>query len=193
MEFRADLHLHSRYSFDSKSKPGDILRQALKKNLNVIAVTDHDTVDGGLAVRECAGADCSVQVVVGMEVSTRQGDIVGLFLEENILSVNPMQVLEEIHNQGGVSVLVHPCRHADFAEEVINSADAIEIYNAKSSSRENLMAQTLAIRAGKKGITSSDAHLVQDIGSVYTSFEPEDGSITIFNEDFLSWDIVPHV
>ena len=80
-----DLHIHSKYSFDSLLSPKTILKVAKKKGLTGIAVTDHNTIRGGLEVKEI-NKDRDFTVIVGSEVQTEIGDIIGLYLSDEIKS-----------------------------------------------------------------------------------------------------------
>ena len=110
MQIKADLHIHSAFSFDSDSSPEKIIKHAEKKKLHAIAITDHDTFEGAAAVSEYAGRNSSIQVIKGIEVTSTQGDIIGLFLEQGISSRAGLEVIDEIREKGGVSILAHPFR-----------------------------------------------------------------------------------
>ncbi len=193
MEFRADLHIHSYQSFDCDSHPRDIVRYAIKRNLNVIAITDHDTIKGALETLDYVRQhpELNLNVVVGAEIYTPEAEIIGLFLKDEIKSGKAINVIEDIRAQAGVSVMVHPCRDDYPEEKVVRAVDAIEVYNLRSSARENLLAQELAIKAGKPGITGSDAHNSSEVGIVYTCFTTENEGRHVFDKDFLNIKIVP--
>ena len=193
MEFRADLHIHSQESFDSSSKPIDILKAAKLKGLNVIAVTDHHTIRGGLLTREMAqiNPQFGISVIVGAEITTEAGDIVGLFLDEEIRSKSSLEVIQIIREQGGISVFVHPFRKGQPDDEVIQAVDAVEIYNARSTNRENLLNQNLVLRSRKPGLAGSDAHYTGDIGSVFNRLIHLDDQVNSFGRDFLGYQITP--
>jgi predicted metal-dependent phosphoesterase TrpH len=195
MLFRADLHIHSQESFDSTSSPLEILKSATSKGINLIAVTDHGTLKGGTLARELAAndPDFDISVIIGAEFSTRAGDIIGLFLHEEIRSSDPFQVLAEIGRQGGISIYAHPFRLGPPDEEVFKAVDVVEIFNGRSNARENLLAQNLAFKYGKPGITGSDAHQVNEIARVYTCFELPDHLAPLSSENFLKTEITPVV
>ena len=94
-----DLHIHSKYSFDSISEPKKIIKVAKNMGLNGVAITDHNTTKGGLEAKKI-NRDHDFLVIVGSEISTEIGDITGLFLSEEIKSRNSMEVIEEIKKQG---------------------------------------------------------------------------------------------
>jgi predicted metal-dependent phosphoesterase TrpH len=103
---RADLHVHTSYSRDGLSSVAEVLRAAESRGLDVIAITDHDTIEGAL---EAARLTSRVEVIVGEEISTRSGHLIGLFLTEHI---SPGLSLEEsirrVHAQGGLAIIPHP-------------------------------------------------------------------------------------
>jgi len=159
-----DLHIHSKYSFDSILEPKKIIKVAKKRGLDGVAITDHNTIKGGLEAKKING-DPNFLVIVGSEISTEIGDIIGLFLNEEIKSRNSMEVIKEIKEQGGLVVLPHPYRGHKLNEELIEKIDAIEVFNARSSKIENEKSAKLAERYGKPAVAGSDAHFSSEIGS----------------------------
>lgn len=167
-----DLHIHTKYSFDSILKPKKIVKVAKKKELSGIAITDHDTIKGGLyARRYCSD---NFIIMVGAEINTEFGDIIGLFLNEEIKSGGIRDIVDEIHDQDGLVVLPHPFRGHNlnnFDKELTNKIDAIEGYNARTAPEKNIQAQEFA-RANKLPITAgSDAHFYSEIGLGRTIIE----------------------
>lgn len=173
----ADLHVHSRYSFDSFLSPRTIVKTALKKGLSAIAVADHATAKGALkTIGEAASTD--LVVIPAIELETSGGHIMGLFVEADIRTQNINEVLDEIKEQDGIAVLLHPARmHRTNLKEAANKIDVIEALNGRTRRRENLKAKNLALRFNKPEIAGSDAHLGFEIGCVRTVFE--DASSTL--------------
>ena len=162
-----DLHIHSSHSFDSLAKPRDIVRAAKDKGLDGIAITDHDTIAGGLEARE-ANDDADFLVIVGAEICTDAGDIIGLFLEEEIASRGAADVVAEIHGQGGLAVLPHPFRGHQLIEQLADAVDAIEGFNPRCGPNGNRKAMDLARRHGKPVVAGSDAHTCREVGLART-------------------------
>jgi len=164
----ADLHIHSHYSFDSLLSPRTIVRTALKKGLSAIAVADHNTTKGALkTIREAAST--SLLVIPAIEIETDAGHIMGLFVEADFKTREIDEIIDEIRNQGGVSVLLHPARmHGMSAKKVADKVDVIEALNGRTCRSENLKAKELALRFKKPMIAGSDAHLKFEIGCVKT-------------------------
>src|SRR5262245_37400819 len=102
-----DLHVHSCFSFDSLARPEQIIWEAKHKGLNGLAITDHQTIEGALATIKL-NPDPDFLVIIGAEYYTQAGDIIGLFLREEITTRDPLELIDEIHRQGGIAVLPHP-------------------------------------------------------------------------------------
>ncbi|MCY3782518.1 MAG: PHP domain-containing protein [Chloroflexi bacterium] len=106
----AELHAHTCAS-DGVPSPGALVRRADALGMDVLAVTDHDTIDGALRARDiAAAADARVEIIVGMEVTTRRQDhVVGLFLERPVPIFRPLvETVEAIQAQGGLAIVAHP-------------------------------------------------------------------------------------
>ena len=106
---RADLHMHTTAS-DGWPSPQQLVDYARATRLNLIAVTDHDTIEGAVRAAEYAAASSSrLQVVIGEEVSSRDGHIVGLFVERRIRpGMSAAATVDAIHDQGGLVIVPHP-------------------------------------------------------------------------------------
>jgi len=165
-----DLHIHSVYSPDCPVEPRTILKVAKKKGLNGVAVTDHDTIRGGLEALK-ANNDPNFVVIVGSEVETTdKADIIGLFLTQEIQSREANEVIEEIKEQGGVAMWAHPFREGKnlLGSVVIKQIDVIEGFNAKTLESQNILARALAERYRKPIAGVSDAHAAEEIGNAAT-------------------------
>lgn len=168
-----DFHLHTIYSQDSILHPQKIIKVAKRKGLRGIAVTDHDTIKGALKTKAIVGKDDTFKVIIGAEVKTNCGDVIGLFLDEDIISKDFIKVCDEIKKQGGVVVLPHPYRRKDlFAlKELLKYVDLMEVLNARISKNLNYKAQLLAKEQRLTSIGGSDAHTSFEIGRVQTILE----------------------
>lgn len=187
---KADLHIHSNYS-DAYASIEEILEYVENEtDLAVIAITDHDKIEGALKAEELVkNGNYRFKVIIGEEVSSKEGHIVGLFLSKRIPpKLSAHETIERIHKQGGLAVSVHPLYHsrmnnnktvwADGVGTITllaekDNFDAIETVNATPTyGEENLRAKflnrTLIFRSE---VGSSDAHIVDAIGKGYTLFE----------------------
>ena len=176
----ADLHCHTTAS-DGVSTPLAMLEAGRRRGLAVVAITDHNTLRGALAARELAARDPALpRVVVGAEVTTRQGHVVGLFLEDPIpRRLTAGETVERIHVQGGLAVAVHPCwrtgRHGVGPELLaLGGFDAMEVRNgapAPSMWRANRQAARVQRDLGLPVTGGSDAHGRLALGWALTEFE----------------------
>ncbi|WP_447979325.1 PHP domain-containing protein [Candidatus Nitrospira bockiana] len=168
-----DLHLHSHYSFDCLVRPSVILAEARRKGLSGVAVTDHDTIRGAVAAAEL-NDDGDLVVIVGAEYKTEIGDVIGLFLTDEIRTRDPWEVIGEIHRQGGLAVLPHPYHGTGAALAVAGAVDLIEVFNARETPENNRRAFELAKQLHKPMISASDAHFAGDIGTSRMILPPGD-------------------
>lgn len=159
----ADLHIHSKYSYDSLLSPRRILKQARRRRLDIIAVTDHGTIRGGQETLKL-NRERNPIVIQGCEVHSELGDIIGLYLNEELKSRVFIEIIEEIKEQGGLAILPHPFRGHRSLESIVPHVDAIEIFNSRSTAEQNANALMLAKQFSKPFIAGSDAHFSSEIG-----------------------------
>jgi len=158
-----DLHVHSRYSVDSLSRPAAILRAAKAHGLTGVAITDHGTIAGGLEALRLNN-DPNFQVIVGAEIRSEYGDINGLFLTREIKSRTWRDIVNEIHDQGGLAVLPHPYKWGKPHDKLVEAVDAIEVFNGRTGVAANQQALALAETVDKPMVMGSDAHFLREIG-----------------------------
>ncbi len=107
---RLDLHNHTSFSSDGLMSPAELLAAAGRNNVDCIAVTDHNTLEGALWALELSQADPSLpRVIPGIEVSTADGDVIGLYVREPIPSgLSVAETMDLIREQDGLVYLPHP-------------------------------------------------------------------------------------
>jgi predicted metal-dependent phosphoesterase TrpH len=179
---RADLHMHTSFS-DGWPSPLELVDYARATAMDVIAVTDHDTIEGALRACDHAAGRSKLQVIVGEEVSSRDGHIVGLFLERRIRpGMSGAATVHAIHDQGGIAIAVHPFWRTQrssrggpvhgvgwLAAEL--PFDAIEVENATPGFYFfNHLARRLNLGLGCSEVGGSDAHILDAVGRAYTQF-----------------------
>lgn len=185
---KADLHLHTHFS-DGLDNPRDLVKAASKAGIQVIAVTDHDTMEGAWRAREYSRnrGDLGVEVVIGEEISTVNGHVIGLFLEDFIPArLTAKRTVDLIHRQGGIAILPHPFhpyvgkawkfpRAVELLEEV--SFDGMETLNRGEffGSPFNAKSAALCREKGMAAVGSSDAHDAHFVGMAYTEFPGSTG------------------
>ena len=164
-----DLHMHSRHSFDGVMSPAHMVRLGRRRGLAGIAVSDHNTIRGGLEARD-ANRDPDFLVIVGTEIATEVGDILGLFLTREIVSRRSLDVVAEIHAQGGVAILPHPyAHHQNLTPRLLERLDGVEIYNGRDKADFSTRAQAdYAQPYNLATVANSDAHLYREIGRACT-------------------------
>ncbi len=182
-----DLHVHSKYSSDGILDPKKIVKIAIKKGLHGIAVTDHDTIEGGLKTKKLENED--LKVIIGSEISTTRGEIIGLFLSEEVKSKNFDEVCDEIRDQDGSVVVPHPfdeSRKSTFTikNEDIKSVDAIEIFNSRCVHQiYNKNAELYIKEHDITGLGGSDAHFSFEIGNAGVILKSHDLRNAILKND----------
>ncbi len=171
---KIDLHTHSCYSYDGLSSPRETLLVAREKGLAGIALTDHNTVKGWNEAL-VAAKELNMLVVLGEEIKTERGDILGLFLKEEIKSRQAEEVVKEIKAQGGLVVIPHPFhlferfRGLEMYKELLDGIEVLNarlpFYDADKSALAFAQKNNLAMTAG------SDAHYCAGVGYAYTTVE----------------------
>lgn len=181
MRIRLDLHVHTTYSFDSAIDPPGLREICRERGLHGVAITDHDSLQGSLAF---AAELPDLVVIPGSEIRSAEGEIIGLFLKEEIPAGLPApETMRRIHEQGGVVVIPHPFdvvklkrmfnrRLAELVEEI----DAIEALNGKPRWWwANSSARRFAGQYGLPVTAGSDAHKTNHVGLVYMEMEEFSG------------------
>ena len=169
---KADLHIHSSHSPDSGMSPDAIIRTCLRRGIGCIAITDHNTIGG---VRELQSL-APFPVIAGEEIRTTHGEVMGLFLQEEIpRGLSPGRAVEEIRAQGGVVCVPHPFDRLrksalDTAAllEIVEMVDIIETHNSRITFiQDQSTAELFAQQHGKLRGGGSDAHVWWEIGHSY--------------------------
>lgn len=185
---RVDMHSHTCYSGDAVTTLDELAERVESTAVDVLCITDHHSIRGAL---EAIERDIACRVVVGEEVKTRAGEVIGLFLTERIPhGLEPEDTIARIRGQGGIVYVPHPfdpVRHA-LREPVLRrlsrdgGIDALEVFNAKVSlDHLNRLAADLADDTGLPGGAGSDAHDPAALGAAYVEMPDFDGPA-----DFLS-------
>jgi predicted metal-dependent phosphoesterase TrpH len=174
---KADLHIHTSCSKDGESSVAQVLAAAAGAGMDVIAITDHDTMDG---YRIACDLATDVLVLPGVEVSTKEGHLIALGIEHPPAPARPiLDTMAAVRNAGGITILPHPFhryRHgaALKCREAFSAADAIEVYNSRYViPHANQRAIRLARAMGKPAVAGSDAHHARFIGFGKTLIDAE--------------------
>jgi predicted metal-dependent phosphoesterase TrpH len=174
---KIDLHCHSKASFDCRTSFETIIERCHVENINVQAITDHNEVWGALELQTMTQHDPNLTIIVGEEILTNEGELIGLFLEERIEpGLSPEKTILKIKEQGGLVLLPHgfdPFKRlrlqAGALERVKKSIQIVEIFNAHiSRPGYNDDAWLWANAHGKLTSAGSDAHTASQIGGAWT-------------------------
>jgi predicted metal-dependent phosphoesterase TrpH len=148
--------------------PDKIINIAKRKGLSGIAITDHNTIRGGIKgvkLNKCE----EFAVICGSEISTDKGDIIGLFLTEDVRSKEALEVVDEIRTQGGISIIAHPYKRSiKVSEKLLKEVNGVEGLNGRSLASANKKAREIARKNHLSIIAGSDAHFYFEIGRAFT-------------------------
>lgn len=162
MSYAIDLHTHSVASPDGSITIDDYREMLRRGRLQYIAVTDHDTVDYALQVQASLGE----AIIVGEEISTGEGEIIGLYLTSTIASTaTAAQAVRAIKEQGGLVYIPHPFETVrkgislPVLQKIARDVDIIEVHNGRAIF-QNFADEALAWSRTSRvpGAASSDAH-----------------------------------
>ena len=186
----ADFHIHTRFSRDSILTEEKFIAKAIERGLTHVVVTNHNNVEGAIAVRDKVaelGLTDRLTVILGEEVSTRDGEVVGVFLEKTIprgLSAN--ETADEIHRQGGLVSIPHPFdpfRGSHIKEgplrnlAEVGKIDMVEVFNCRvTAQRHNVEAADFAQRYEIPGIAASDSHSSFEVAMAFNAMPAFDSA-----------------
>jgi predicted metal-dependent phosphoesterase TrpH len=180
---KADLHVHTAYS-DGMAGGADLLEHVeARTNLDVLAVTDHDDVRGALKVREIwARRDWRFEVVTGVELTTIEGHLLALFVDEPLPNLCRLSdAIEAVHKQGGVCIAPHPmnpwtrslgARDLRRFSGSRGGIHGLELANCSPGSglRRKTVRELNRRELSIAEVGGSDAHFLDFVGSAYTEF-----------------------
>jgi predicted metal-dependent phosphoesterase TrpH len=180
---RVDMHSHTMWSGDSTTTPEELEQAVVESGLDVLFVTDHNSINGAVTVVD----RLPCRVIVGEEMRTQAGELIGLFLRERIAAgLEPAAAATAIREQGGVVYVPHPYdpMRRNISEPALDALidagliDAIEVLNAKTSLRSlNERAAATAAMHDLGAGAGSDAHVPHALGAAYVEMPDFDGPI----------------
>jgi predicted metal-dependent phosphoesterase TrpH len=177
MNYKIDLHIHTNFSKDSNISIEDLRKKSVLNGINVIAITDHNTIKGAMLAKKKIK---EIEVIVGEEILTSEGEIIGLFLHSEIKPfLSATDTIKQIREQGGLVYIPHPfsvfrnALKSSVKKLLIDQFDIIESFNAKSLPYENLFAKRFASQNRKVDAAGSDAHSIEGFGKTYSYVETD--------------------
>lgn len=172
MKYKIDLHTHSEGSHDGGITPYEYQKILENNTVDYIAVTDHNTIDTALKIQDTLGE----KIIVGEEIMTADGEIIGLFLHKPIPAELPLKkAIQLIKDQGGIVYAPHPFEtlrkgiHPELLDEHSEDIDVIEVCNGRAVLQNRSAQAVVWSRLNHvAGAASSDAHGVSGVGTTYT-------------------------
>ncbi len=179
---KVDLHIHTQYSMDCGISLKDLISRCLELKIDCVAIADHGTIDGAVALKSMA----PFKVIVAEEILTPQGEIMGMFLKETIPSgLSVAETVAEIKAQGGLVCIPHPFdpfRGSALDRKIVErlaaegQIDLLEVINSRSLLQRPLkQSRTFARKYGIIQSAGSDAHSIPEIGNAYVEMAEFDG------------------
>ncbi len=182
---KIDLHVHTEHSFDCESDVESIIRRATDIGLDAIAITDHDNLSAyGIAKRIAE----DIVIIPAMEITTNGGThLIGLFLEDEIVSRDIFDIIDEVHGQNGLVLIPHPFRpgtglmynkdkqnhfSGEDVRKILSGVDLMEAVNFRCRQQDTLETDKfLAFCPDISRTAGSDAHFVDELGKAYIELE----------------------
>ena len=177
--WRVELHCHSEHSRDSDTALLKLIEICEARKIDAIALTDHNEITGAIRLKQLANK--RIKVIIGEEIASQEGDVIGLFLKEKIEARLPIEeTIRQIRSQGGVVLLPHPfdrIRHEavgkTVTERIKNVIDFIEIFNSRCLfPGDNRKAKRYAKENSLSPFVGSDAHTKSEYGRSLNIMEP---------------------
>jgi predicted metal-dependent phosphoesterase TrpH len=183
---KADMHLHTLYSDGTASVQAVLDHVERATDLDLVAITDHERIDGAQRAAEIhAAGGYSFELVVGEEITTRRDHVLALFVTQRIPALRPLdETLERIHDQGAIAIAPHAMApltpslgrgsllRIHGSDDARRRLDAIELMNpstagrSRRAARRRLNDEVLRLPA----VGNSDAHVLEGIGTAWTWF-----------------------
>ena len=178
--YRLDSHIHCQYSPDSSTKIDDIIKKSIEDKIDIIAISDHNTVEGSKVAVEKTKDTENLLVIPSIEISSSKGHILGFGCEEVVpRDLEPEETIDMIHDQGGLAIIPHPfCfyRHGLLCKSNPDELnfDAIETRNARFIVGWcNFKAKKLADKKIIPPLGASDSHYIDFLGDCYSLIDCE--------------------
>jgi predicted metal-dependent phosphoesterase TrpH len=178
--WKVELHSHTLYSKDCLTTLDDVIKTCAQRSIDRIAITDHNTAAGALALAKLAPD----LIIVGEEIMTTEGEILAFFMKETIpKGLTPAETIRRLRDQGAFISVSHPydrLRKGAWKEpellKIIDQVDAIEIFNSRCLfAEDNDKALAFAQAHHKLGTVGSDAHIPYELGKATLQMQPFEG------------------
>jgi len=170
------FHIHTKYSNDCLSEPSEIVDVLFNFGISTAIITDHNTIKGAVEARNYSEKKYGekFKVIVGEEVLSDMGDMIGFPIVTEIPKGNYQDVIRTMKEQKAYICLPHPYKSHDLfllhEEQFLSQFDFIEIYNSRINQKLNDYAVRLNKKHNKIPIIGSDAHTIQDLKNCFLMY-----------------------
>jgi predicted metal-dependent phosphoesterase TrpH len=183
---RADLHSHTHFSRDGFSTPEQFARRCVRRDINCVAVSDHNNIVGALEVEKVAKrlGGGALRVIIAEEIKSAEGEIIGWFLRDPVpKGLTPEDTVRAIKEQGGLVCVPHPfdrlrgsVLQTPALLRILPDVDAVEAFNARTSLRADNRRSAAFVRShGTIASAGSDAHWHPELGGTYVTMPDFEG------------------
>ena len=184
---RADLHLHSHTGlrlwycpllYDSVQSVETILARALELGLDILSITDHDSLAGYLKAQKIINEEnLNLTLVPGIEISSKDGHVLAYGVDKVVEpGLTAAETVKRIHQLGGIAIAAHPYNPLALKDKILEvDFDAIEVFNSQTTQKANAKSLAAAKNLGLPCFAGSDAHQVEQIGSCLLYFPESTG------------------
>lgn len=184
---RIDLHTHSEASRDGGISPEQYAKLLESETLDIIAITDHDRIDFAVGLQKALGSD---YIIIGEEISTTDGEIIGLYLTEAVApGMSAQDTVDAIHAQNGLVYIPHPFEKVRKGmqptelQHIAEQVDILEAVNGRALTQKyHAESYTWAAKHGVEVAASSDAHGIKGVGKTYTTLQNRPTKETLVSE-----------
>jgi predicted metal-dependent phosphoesterase TrpH len=171
----------------------EVIERCLEVGINCLSVADHNAIEGAMKLKEMA----PFSIIVSEEILTLDGEIIGMFLSQEIpKKLSAEETVAQIKAQGGLVCIPHPCDRLRLAvrdqvfKDIMPEVDIIEVFNARTLSPDSsTKAWQMAQRYGKLASAGSDAHTPSEIGNAFVEmpeFKTKDEFLTSLAQGKIS-------
>jgi predicted metal-dependent phosphoesterase TrpH len=173
-QLKGIIHCHSTHSFDSWVSIRKLIKMIKKYRLDFVVLTDHNTIQGAVALRKELHRQQleHVQVPIAAEYFTEYGDVIAAFITDELdYKGSFLSFVDQVKKQNGILLFPHPYKGHQNIHDVASHCDLIEVFNSRQSKNEDKRAQELQERYQKPSYYASDAHLFSEYGNVILQIE----------------------
>lgn len=170
--YKGLIHFHSYHSFDSILSIQNIVKFAIKNNLNFLILTDHNKISGAIELKKYIEKHkLNIEVICAAEYCTDLGDVIAIGIQKEITNMRFAEFVKEVRQQNGKILFPHPYVGHTSIPEIAEEADLIEVFNSRATEEQNINATKLAKEYQKPGYYAADAHNKLSLKRAIVSFE----------------------